>query len=125
MPPHQRKSKKQQRSPPKITFLDILINLFVYADNTQYQKEIIKVLIRFMNIRRELLRNFQRTILIFRDNFKPSLERLERVLKQTKLLMANSTIWEMPSQEDDFDKLGLNPPLKTSGSEQDMTKHGS
>ena len=45
-----------------------------------------------MNIKRELLSNLHRTIVIFRINVKPKIENIKNVLSKLKLLIQDSTV---------------------------------
>ena len=61
--------------------------MFVYGEDKYLQQEIIRVLFKFMNIRRELLHHFQKTIVIFRSNIAQKIDDINKILRKSKILI--------------------------------------
>ncbi len=51
---------------------------------------------KYMTMRREMLLAYQKTIVMFRENVKPKLERLKVIIKQCKVFIIDISIWEIP-----------------------------
>ena len=72
-----------------------MIEMFVDANDQIFQQEIMRVLFKYMTIRRELLFHFQRTILVFRSGIKASIENIQTVLSKCKMLIQDTTVHHM------------------------------
>lgn len=66
--------------------------MFIYGEDQNLQQEIIKVMFKYMNIRRELLHHFQKTIVMFRSSIAQKVDDINKILRKSKILIQDSTV---------------------------------